>query len=266
METRSRRRTPILSTSGDSEPRSSKDSLANHSESLAPDLLEPLHRSTTRMSPKDLSCEDLAGGNRPTHGLIGGARRCGALDREHDYNFPSAEQQGTDARDPDKPDSAISSGAAKFGCDVKVSKRIFLGLAGSSLSELAPSTSAQNREPEEAVPTGTDQEPTLDVSDSSIPLAVSVAISPYSPSESGNTGSLTLVRHLAPPAGAQACGASVRRCPLPVARTLSLLSPRSLIQLVLEDMGSSLDVIRGSSTVGGWMVLVPAVEASAAAG
>jgi hypothetical protein len=74
------------------------------------------------MSPKDLSWEDLAGGNGPTHGLTGGARRCGALDREHDCNFPSAEQQGTDARDLDKPDSAISSGAAKFGCDVKVSK------------------------------------------------------------------------------------------------------------------------------------------------
>jgi hypothetical protein len=218
------------------------------------------------MSPKDLSWEDLVGGNGTTHGLTGGARRCGALDYEHDCNFPSTEQQGTDARDPDKPDSTISSGAAKFGCDVKVSKRIFLGLAGSSLSELAPSASAQNREPEEAVPTGTDQEPTLDVSDSSVPLAVSVAISLYSPSESANIGSLTLVRHLAPPARAQARGANVRRYPLPVARTLSLLSPHLLIQLVLEDMGSSLDVIRGSLTVGGWMVLVPAVEASAAAG
>jgi hypothetical protein len=50
METGSHRRTPILSTSGDSEPRSSKDSLANHSESLTPNLLEPLRRSTTRMS------------------------------------------------------------------------------------------------------------------------------------------------------------------------------------------------------------------------
>jgi hypothetical protein len=81
----------------------------------------------------------------------------------------------------------------KFGCDVKVSKRIFLGLAGSSSSELAPFASAHNREPEKVVPTGTDQEPTLDVSDSSVPLVVSVAISPYSPSESANTGSLTLV-------------------------------------------------------------------------
>jgi hypothetical protein len=148
---------------------------------------------------------------------------------EHDCNFPSAEQQGTDARDPDKPGSAISSAAAKFGCDVKVSKQIFLGLACSSSSELAPSVSTQNREPEKAVPTGTNQEPTLDVSDSSVPLAVSIAISLYLPSESANTDSLTLVRHLAPPAGAQARGASVRRRPLLVARILSLLSSHSLI-------------------------------------